>query len=297
MSKPYDATTKDLLTEWPRDLLAFLGLPAAADYEVEAIDADISTVTAAADKILRIGGPEPSLAHIEAQSGPDTTLDERTLHYNVLTGFRHNLPVNSVILLLRKEADSPRLTGNLQKRLPHGRIYLDFFYTVVRVWEKSVEEVLSGGLGVLPLAPLCDVTLDELPAVIARMKERIDAETTREDAGELWTATNVLMGLRYPDTVAEELLKGVQDMEESSTYQAIMRKGRVIGEQIGRQEGEQAGRMEEARQMIYLFGTARLGDIDKVTRARIEALTTQEELEGLAKRLAAVENWSELFAA
>ena len=52
MSKPYDATTKDLLTERPRDLLAFLGLPVADDYEVEAIDADLSTVTAAADKIL-----------------------------------------------------------------------------------------------------------------------------------------------------------------------------------------------------------------------------------------------------
>ena len=295
MSKPYDATTKDLLTERPRDLLAFLGLP-AADYEVEAIDADLSTVTAAADKILRIGGPEPSLAHIEAQSGPDQTLDERTLHYNVLTGFRHALPVHSVILLLRKEADSTRLTGNLQKRLPDGRIYLDFFYTVVRVWEKPVEEALSGGLGVLPLAPLCDVTLDEMPGVIARMKERIDTEATREDAGELWTATNVLMGLRYPDTVAEELLKGVRDMEESSTYQAIMRKGQVIGEQIGRQEGEQQGRIEEAQRMVIHIGTRRLGEPSDAIVAQIMGLTL-DELENLTDRILEVESWGELFAA
>lgn len=295
MSKPFDATTKYLMETHPRDLLDYIGLSAIEDYEVEAIDADLSTVTADADKILRVGGPEPFLAHVEAQSGPDSTVDERTLHYNVLMGWRHKLPVLSVLLLLRPEADSPRLTGNLQKRLPDGRNYLNFSYLVVRVWEKSVEDVLAGGLGALPLAPLSNVSLDELPDVIERMKARIEAETTPQDAGLLWTATNVLMGLRYPKTVAENLLKGVKEMEESVTYQAIVEKGRQKGLQEGEQKGRQEGRIEEARQMVYLFGTARLGNLDEATRARIEALTTREDIESLAQRVTAVENWSELF--
>ena len=162
VSKPFDATTKYLLEAHPRDLLEYIGLPAADDYEVEAIDADLSTVTADADKILRVGGPKPSLTHIEAQSGPDTTLDERALHYNVLAGWRHKLRVRSVILLLRPEADSPRWTGLLELSEPDDAPYLVFRYRVIRVWEKPVEDVLAGGLGVLPLAPISDVAESEL---------------------------------------------------------------------------------------------------------------------------------------
>ena len=287
MSKPYDATTKDLLTERPRDLLTFLGLPDAARYEVEAIDADLSTVTAAADKILRVNAPKPYLAHVEAQSGPDATLDERTLHYNVLMGWQHKLRVRSVILLLRPEADSPRFTGLLELCLPDEEEYLVFRYRVVRVWQRPVEEILAGGLGALPLAPLSDVAESELPNVIARMKARIDTEATREDAGRLWASTFVLMGLRYSKETAIELLKGVRDMEESSTYQYILEKGEV--------KGRQEGRIEEARQMLLLIGEKRFGVPYEAPRARIESLTTREEIESLVGRLFEVENWSELF--
>ena len=287
MSKPYDATTKDLLTARPRDLLTFLGLPDAARYEVEAIDTDLSTVTAAADKILRVNAPEPYLAHVEAQSGPDTTVDERTLHYSVLAGWKHKLRVLSVILLLRQEADSPRLSGLLELRLPDGTPYLVFTYRVVRVWQRPVEEILAGGLGALPLAPLSDVAESELPNVIARMKERINAEATREDAGKLWASTFVLMGLRYPKETAIELLRGVQDMEESSTYQYILEKGEV--------KGRQEGQIEAERRTLLRLGSKRFGAPTEATRAAIEAITTLEILENLIDRALDVENWSELL--
>ena len=164
---------------------------------------------------------------------------------------------------------------------------------MARVWQRPVEEILTGGLGALPLAPLSDVAESELPSVIARIKEWIDAEATREDAGKLWVSTFVLMGLRYPKETALELLRGVRDMEESSTYQYIMEKGEVKG----RQEGRKEGRMEEARQMLLLVGEKRFGVSAEATRARIEALTTREEIESLVNRLFEVENWSELFPA
>ena len=296
MAKEYDATTKYLLEHHPRDLLAFAGLP-AEDYRVEAIDADVSTVSASADKILRVHAPEPFLAHFEAQSGPDQTVDERILYYSVLMGWRHQLRVMSVLLLLRREANLLKLTGRLEYRLPDGSAYLTFHYQVIRVWEIPVAEVLAGGLGVLPLAPISDVAQSELPDVIARMKARIDAEAAPQDAAELWTATQILMGLRYSEALAEQLLKGVQDMEDSVTYQAILRKGEQKGEQKGRQEGRQEGELDEARRMCLLIGSKRLGDPDETTRARIEALMTREAIEGLTERLLEVENWSELFAA
>lgn len=71
MPKPFDATLKSLLETSPRDW------PALAGYLVEAaevIDADISTVSGAADKVLRIPGPSPWLMHVEFQTGPERGL-------------------------------------------------------------------------------------------------------------------------------------------------------------------------------------------------------------------------------
>jgi hypothetical protein len=62
MSKPFDATLKRLLEESPSDWPVLAGLPRAP---VEVIDADISTVTGAADKVLRVRGRPDWIMHVE----------------------------------------------------------------------------------------------------------------------------------------------------------------------------------------------------------------------------------------
>ena len=119
MSKPFDATTRKLLELDPAGWLTCLGLPVTGP--VRAVDSDVSTVTAEVDTILQVGDPADYLAHIELQSGHDLTLPGRLLHYNVLLNHRHGRPVRSVAVLLRKEVDSPRLTGLHHVRLPGKR--------------------------------------------------------------------------------------------------------------------------------------------------------------------------------
>ena len=194
MSKPFDATTKRLLEIDPLGWLRCVGLPVTGP--VLAIDSDLSTVTAEADTIIRVGDPADYLAHIEIQVGHDLTLPARLLHYNVLLNHRHDRPVRSVAVLLRKEADSPSLTGYHQVILPEGTSYLDFRYSVLRVWTMDVEAVLGSGPGALPLAPLAKVKDEgELRAVIGRMKGRFEQEVTESEANLLWTATKILMGV------------------------------------------------------------------------------------------------------
>ncbi len=277
MSKPFDATTKHLVETQPGDWLEYVGLTAAS---VDVIDADLSTVTAAADKILRVRDPSPWLVHLEFQAGYDRGLGERTLQYSVLLGQRHGLPVQSLVVLLRPEADGPEMTGVVEHRLPDGRRYLEFAYQVVRAWRKPVEEVLSGGLGTLPMAPLADVSRETLPGVIRRMEARIRQEAPPDEAGLLWTATYVLMGLRYPRSVTEQLLQGVRDMKESVTYQAILEEGRAA----------------EARAILLRIGGKRFGPPSAQTRAALDAITTVERLELLTERLLDVESWDELLA-
>ena len=58
MPQPFDATTKDLVELHPEDWLAYLGLPRAP---VEVVDADVSTVSAAADKVLHVDPPPSAI--------------------------------------------------------------------------------------------------------------------------------------------------------------------------------------------------------------------------------------------
>ena len=69
----------------------------------------------------------------------------------------------------------------------------------------------------------------------------------------LWTETYVLMGLRYNRALAAELLKGVREMEESVTYQEIIRKGKA------------EGLTEEARRILLRMGTKAFGDPEAAT--------------------------------
>lgn len=169
MAKRYDAAIKHLVEAHPADWLAFAGLPAATQLKV--IDADISTVGAAADKVIQVLAPEPYLAHLEFQSSADAELDGRILLYNVLLRWRHKVPVRSVVVLLRPQAEG-RGSSGIVTEVAAPDALLEFRYRVIRLWKQPVESVLAGGLGTLPLAPISQVASDAVPAVIESMKSR-----------------------------------------------------------------------------------------------------------------------------
>jgi hypothetical protein len=204
MSKRFDATPKGLLEIHPADWPAFLGVPART---VEVVDADVSTVTAATDKVLLVRADEGDrMQHFDFQSGPDASIPRRTHVYSALLEERHGLPVDRVVVLLRPEANLRAINGVYRRRLPGSRRpYLHFHYRVLRVWELPVEAVLRAGISVLPLAPIRAVGQNELPAVIEQMKRRFEAEADPTTAAELWTATKVLLGLRYQAAFIERL--------------------------------------------------------------------------------------------
>jgi predicted transposase YdaD len=278
MSFPFDATLKDLLEIAPADWLTFLRLPAAGP--VTLIDADLSTIATQTDKVIRVAGPPSWILHLELQAGYDDTLVSRIFQYNALLMCRHKVVPHSVVVLLRREANQPVLTGELRMQPPGGPETV-FRYTVVRLWEQPVEAVLGGGLGTLPLAPLTDVKEPALPGVIARMGQRLGAEANQEEAAKLWVATYVLMGLRYESALIDHLLQGVRAMEESVTYQAILEKGRIRGHRLS----------------LLRQGQKKFGPPTTEIKAALEAITDSTRLEDLAERLLDVATWEELLTA
>src|SRR5271155_1565720 len=86
---------------------------------VSVLDADVSTVTAAADKVLRVEGDRgTSLLNIEPESRYAKDAPERLHLYSAILRHRHDLPVRSILLLLRREANATNLTGVLEVEDP-----------------------------------------------------------------------------------------------------------------------------------------------------------------------------------
>jgi predicted transposase YdaD len=276
VSKPFDATLKRLLEESPSDWPVLAGLPRVP---AEVIDADISTVTGAADKVLRVRGAPDWIMHIEFQSGPDQSLTRRTRVYNALLEDRHELLVRSVIVLLSPSANLSNLTGTYERRFAGERPYLRFTYQVIRVWQLPVETILSGSLGTLPLAPISAVTRPEVPAVIERMKDRFRQSGRPSQVKDLWTATYILLGMRYDRAFAKQILRGVLAMEESTTYQAILEEGAL----------------REARKNLLLVGNIRFRGTPPTAKKAIEEMTDLTRLEDLLARSQKATSWQELL--
>ena len=287
MSKPYDAVTNRLIELRPADWVSFLRLPQGP---VSLVDADLSTITSYADRLIRVDAETPYLVHNELESGKDTaTVPVRLFHYNASVFYKVRLPVVSAVFLLRKESNSPRITGTFDIPDPDGNTYFSFRYNVVRVWQLDVDELLVGDLGTLPFAPVSNVRATDVPRVIQTMQSRIETEASDDaEAAELWTATNVLMGLRYNSLSKARFLRGVRNMRDSITYKEILDEGRTEGRVEGRIEGE--------RRTLLLQGTRQFGEPTREQRARLEAATTSEQLEVWLLSLLTASSWDEVLA-
>lgn len=76
-------------------------------------------------------------------------------------------------------------------------------------------------------------------------------------------------------------------MEESVTYQAIIRRGE--------KKGREQGLREEALRMLLLAAQPKLGAPGKPIRAALDAITDVTRFERLAARITTASSWSELL--
>jgi predicted transposase YdaD len=289
-ASPYDPTLKALVETDPASWPALFGVP---EGPTEVIDADVATVSGAADKVLRVSADPPYLLHLEFVAGHDAAaLPRKLLVRNGLLEDRHDLPVRSAAVLLRPEADSPRVAGLYERDFPGEEPYPTFRYRAVRVWRLPPEPLLTGGPALLPLAPISAVTEDELPGIIRRMERRLSGRRTRGQAPVVWAAAFILLGLRHSAALAAQLFRGVVSMKESTTYQMIVEEGRAMG----MAEGKAQGAVAEAKKVLRLQGDDAFGPPDARTAAAIERIDDLTRLEGLLKRLRTAGSWRELLA-
>ena len=284
----------------PAAWLEYFGLPIPDPAQVRVIDSNLSTVTAEADQVVLVGGADPWIVHTEFLSGREPNYPQQAIWYNILLQHRHQVPIWTVLILLRPQADGPELTGVYESEVPGCGKNHWFRYEVIRVWLEPPERLLRSGLPLLPLAPVSNVAAGGLREVLTAVAGRLRAEAGPESQRTLWTATAILMGLRYPREQVEQLIEGVGKMilgirgiEDSWVYQDIFAKGRAEGEAKGRTEGQ----VDEARAILLGLGRKKLGEPQEPVRSQIAAIRDLDQLNRLLDRILEAPTWDDLLAA
>jgi predicted transposase YdaD len=278
MDRVFDPALKTLAELSPAD---WLPLARRRRRRITIVDSDIGTiVSGAADKLMRVHDEPEYLLHLDFESGHfHEDLPLRLRLYNSVFEYRHRCVVLSVPVLLRPEADSPQWDGFLKRGLPGEEPLSTLRYEPIRIWRVPPEQLLSGGIGTLALAPISNVTRGQVRGIIGRMKQRLSGANPPRRAADVWAASFVLLGLRYSDEFAADLFEEVLGMEESTTYQAIVRRGRVEGE----------------RRLLLLQGESKFGPADDAVRSALESISDLAQLEALGVRLVHVSSWQELL--
>src|SRR5262249_51764846 len=96
------------------------------------------------------------------------------------------------------------------------------------------------------------------------------------------------------------MFDGVREMEESVTYQAILRRGRTAGltegRAEGRTEGRTEGRLDEAREILFDMGRHKFGEAPNEIASMINAIQDHTKLKAMSVRVLDVNSWNELFS-
>jgi predicted transposase YdaD len=273
---------KFLVEKSPIDWVRLFGLPEGI---IEPADTDLSTVTTAADRAFLVRAIIDYIAHVEFIAGEDFVFDPKFLQYAVLYAVRYGIPVESMAIFLRPVARHHRHTGYFALPGVDGTPRIEFHYRVLRVWQEPAETFLNGGLTLLPLAPIAKVARKDVPKVLAQVEKRLSEEAAPGDLATLTTATGILLGLKYPRSFIESLMRR-DEMKNSTFYQSIVEEGV--------EKGRVEGRIEGAHETLLRQGRRRFGEPNTATVEHILSETSLERLNDLLDRILAVESWEEL---
>ena len=242
----YDTISKHLIQTYPNDFIRLtLGQD---DVEVlDILDTEQNTVeTRHMDSLIRvqIAGKE-TLVHHEFQTTDDPSMPRRMAGYIIRAIERHDLPIYSSVIYLRRSAGRRDL-GHFIHEISGHLVVIK--YTVIRLSEIEGQDILDGEpSGLLPFAPLMKrpVGIDSEAwlhhCVDATNALRVDESIKVDFLGRLM----ILSGLEYDQTLINRILlqEGLMDaiMRESSFAQYIKQLGIEQGIERGIEQGIEQG--------------------------------------------------------
>ena len=272
----YDQAFKILVDLNPNDWALLAGLTVV--HNAAGMETELPERNRHLDRLIRVSDDQGDIAvHLEFQAGKSgNRVPIRLIDYSIGVTEKYRLPVHSCVVLLRRPADSPALTGAYKQRSRGVMPYLTFRYRVVRLWQVPVKTLLLPGSSVALAGVLSDygtLTADEIAERIAACINLISDIDTR---AMLFTIAYNLAGLRFNDSQADIMFgREISVLEKySSTVQATLRRG-------------------EARLLLtsaeQIFGAPSQEILDKVRNAKSKKLVEWN------LRIGKVQSWNELI--
>jgi hypothetical protein len=280
MALRFDATLKETVRQYTAGCAQRFGLPTGK--AVSILNVDLSTISAGTDAAVGIGDPLEEIADFNFQSGPDAKLPRRALMYNSVLHHRYEVPVRSIIVLLRPKADHADLTGLLTYGEEGRR--LQFQYEVIRLWQETPESFLEGSVGLLPLAVLSQLPADRsmddsLKEIVRRIEGRLLAEVDRSQAAILMRGALILAGMRVEQANLADIFQGVGLMAETTAYDYLVEQGEI----------------KRSHRLLIRLGRDRFEAPDSTTEAEINAITDLDRLERMVVAVRYAKNWQDLL--
>lgn len=238
--------------------------------------------------MFRVNGPQPAVLHLELEANPRLGIPRELLRYNTLIDHQYELPVETVLVLMRPKARASDMTGRYVRSGVGGNAITDFRYHIERVWERPADYWLKAGLGLLPLSLLTDEATADLEPAVGRFRDALFAGTPDEGVRQrVIGASYFLSGLRYDQARMISLFERFSmALEDSTTYQATIAKGRA--------EGITQGEIRALRATVLRQGTKKFGPPPTEIAVALEGIADVTRLEQLADRLLDATDWSDL---
>ncbi len=232
MPGPWDSAGKRLLREMPQHVVTWLMRGATF---VRTLPTELKSRNIFADGVYEVRvNDQPALMHIEFQSRQHKIMPERLMEYNVLAASENDWwPVYTFVIYLRRDGDVPQ--SPLIRRLRNGEEYHRFHYAVIEMANISARQLLQMGLyGLYPLILLSKGGTE--PEVVREMVTELTEARELELLALAYTFGGLAPGSEVYESWFKRSFAMLDDiLEESWTYQEIVKKGMMKGRAEERQ--------------------------------------------------------------
>ncbi len=277
----FDNICKFLAETYSTDIASWLLGESIALTQVQPQELAVEPIRA--DSLILLEA-EGLLLHLEFQTKADPQIPFRMLDYWVRGKRRFpDKKIRQFVIYLRETSSNLVFQQEFQDDSTYHR------FEVIRLWEQPVTNFLEY-VGMLPFAILVGQgDKERLLQGIAEKIDRIDDLNTRETIS---AATYVLAGMVLEENIIKQILRR-DIMQESVTYQAILREGRQEGLKEGLKEGEIIGRKQGLLTIILRLLTRKFGTLPPKLHTRISRLQIPR-LESLAEAILDFESVADL---
>lgn len=281
MPGPWDSAGKRLLREMPQHVVTWLLRGATF---VRTLPTELKSRNIFADGVYEIRvNDQPALMHIEFQSRQHKIMPERLLEYNVLGSSENDwLPVYTFVIYLRKDGDVPQ--SPLIRRLRNGEEYQRFYYTVIELANIPARQLLQMGMhGLYPLILLTQGGTE--PEVVREMVISLTEARELELLALAYTFGGLAPGSEAYESWFRRSFAMLDDiLEDSWTYQEIVRKGMEKGMEKGREE-ERQHVIRGQRETLLGFVRRHYPELGSFAELHVENIKDTDALQHLLNQL------------